>query len=122
MSYYAKTFQSQGPLGDSHWGATLFQAGKPRFSGGRLSTRDRALLSAYASSKEAALLQLRAALSIASAAVECEVVDLRKKTIAVKPPAINVYIDQDDIDFFEEEDALEDELDEDEDEDDGDDN
>lgn len=118
MSYYAKTFQSQGPLGDSHWGATLFQAGKPRFAGGRLSTRDRALLSAYASSKEAALLQLRAALSIASAAVEVEVVELRKKTIAVSTPSIEVFLDDDDVEYIDDEEAdLEDELD-DEDEDD----
>ncbi len=84
MSYFARTDECQGPMGNSPMHtAVLWSAGKPRFRDGGIETRDQTVMAAYGPTPEAALLQLRSSLLSAAAAVEQEVHNLRLRRVRV---------------------------------------
>lgn len=72
------------PLARPLHAASIFQAGRPRLTDEDLTTRDSVILSAYGSTREAALLSLRAALQAAVGAVEMEIHTVRKNRITVQ--------------------------------------
>jgi hypothetical protein len=95
MSYFVDTQECTSPLARPLVGASVFQAGRPRLTDEDLTTRDSVILTAYGSTKEAALLSLRAALQAAVGAVEMEVRTLRENRVDVVD-AIRAWADAED--------------------------
>jgi hypothetical protein len=100
MSYFISTHESVDPLANATVAASVFQAGRPRLTEDEMYTRDTPILTAYGSTREAALLSLRSALQSAVGATEMEIHTLRKNRMQVITPAqfVSALLDNEDDD------------------------